>query len=74
MTFRSPLKRFVQQGRRGFGARGVHEVREGERREERQVCEREARQSPENAAARPFGSAQGKLFQGTPIRPGERYS
>ena len=28
MTFRSPLKRFVQQGRRGFGARSVHGVRE----------------------------------------------
>ena len=67
MNFRSPLKRFVQQGRRGFGARSVHGVREGERREERQVCEREARQSSENAAARPFGFAQGRLFQGAPI-------
>ena len=34
------LKKAVQQGRRGFGARSVHGVREGERREERQVCER----------------------------------
>ncbi len=31
MTFRSPLKRFVQQGRRGFGARSVHGVREDDK-------------------------------------------
>ena len=41
------MKKAGQQGRRGFGARSLHGVREGERREERQVCEREARQSPD---------------------------
>ncbi len=50
-------KRPAQQGRRGFGARSVHAVREGERREERQVCEREARQRPENAAGGLFQQA-----------------
>ena len=37
---------FLKQGRRGFGARIVHGVREGERREERQACEREADKRP----------------------------
>ncbi len=33
------FKKAVQQGRRPFGARSVHGVRERERCEERQVCE-----------------------------------
>ncbi len=52
----------AQQGRRGFGARSVHGVREGERREERQVCEREARQRPpclREAAPAEAGNAAG---------------
>ena len=46
---------FHGQGRRPVGARSVHEVRERERREERQACEPEGRQRAENAA--------GGLFQ-----------
>ncbi len=52
----------VQQGRRGFGARSVHGVREDERREERQVCEREARERPtclREAAPAEAGNAAG---------------
>jgi len=42
---------FHGQGRRGFGARNVHGVREGERREERQACEREADKGPRTPLA-----------------------
>ncbi|MEE9233635.1 MAG: hypothetical protein V3U07_09265 [Nitrospirales bacterium] len=42
---------FLKQGRRGFGARIVHGVREGERREERQACEREADKDPRTPLA-----------------------
>ena len=52
------LKKAVQQGRRGFGARSVHEVREGERCEERQVCEREARQSLDLPARSRYGEGR----------------
>jgi len=31
MNFGNPLKRFVQQGRRGFGARSVQGVREDDK-------------------------------------------
>jgi hypothetical protein len=44
-------KRPVQQSRRGFGARSVHGVCEGERREERQACEREADKGPRTTLA-----------------------
>ena len=42
---------FHGQGRRGFGARSVRGVREGERCEERQVCEREADKGPRTPLA-----------------------
>jgi len=43
--------RLVVQGRRGFGARSVHGIREGERREKRQACEREADKAPRTPVA-----------------------
>ncbi len=57
---------FLKQGRRGFGARIVHGVREGERREERQACEREADKGPtclREAAPSKAGNAAGGLFK-----------
>ena len=45
------FKKPVQQGRRSFGARNVHEVRERERREERQVCEPEGDKGPRTQLA-----------------------
>jgi len=58
-------KRPIQQGHRGFGARSVHGVREDERREERQACEREADKGPtclREAAPVKEGNAAGGLF------------
>ena len=51
---------FHGKGRRGFGAWSLQGAREGERR---QVCEREARQRPENAVGDPFDKTQDRLFQ-----------
>ncbi|MEE9233096.1 MAG: hypothetical protein V3U07_06545, partial [Nitrospirales bacterium] len=42
---------FLWQGRRVLGARSVHRVREGERRKERQACEREADKGPRTPLA-----------------------
>ena len=39
MTVRSLLKRFVQQGRRGFGARSVHGVRENDKAPRTQLAD-----------------------------------
>jgi len=52
---------FHGQGRRGFGAQSVHGVREGERREEHQACEREADKGPTCLRLR-----EGMLFQQVP--------
>jgi len=49
------FKKFVQQGRRTFGARSVHGVRERERRKERKFVNPKVSQRTENAA--------GGLFQ-----------
>ncbi len=59
---------FHGQGRRDFRARSDQKVHEGERREKRQVCEREAHKRPENAAGGPFGMTQDMLFQQAPIQ------
>ncbi len=53
---------FLGQGRRGFGARSVHGVREGERREERQACEREADKGPRTPLADFFNRPQMEIF------------
>ncbi|MEE9232693.1 MAG: hypothetical protein V3U07_04500, partial [Nitrospirales bacterium] len=56
-----------------FGALSVHEVREGERRDERQACEREADKDPtclREAAPAKAGNAAGGLFQQAPCQTG----
>jgi hypothetical protein len=39
MNFGNPLKRFVQQGRRGFGARSVQGVREDDKTPRTQLAD-----------------------------------
>jgi len=53
---------FLGQGRRGFGTRSVRGVREGERREERQACEREADKGPRTPLMDPFDNTRDRLF------------
>ncbi len=53
--------------RRGFGARSVHGVREGERREERQACKREADKGPRTPLADPTPT-RGHAFSTGPHR------
>ena len=57
MNFRSPLKRFVQQGRRGFGARSVHGVREDDK-------------APRTQLPDPSASLRAGFFKGLPSDQG----
>ncbi len=52
-------KKFVQQGRSRFDARGALPVRERERREERQVCEPEGQAKGRRCLCEPLRQSQG---------------
>jgi len=63
----TPRRAFPWASPQGFGARSVHEVREGERREERQACEREADKGPRTLLADP-APTRGHAFSTGPHR------